>query len=60
MSNFDVADLKKLLASASVKPAANQIRLHPYVWAEQAPIVDFCAKNGIVVEAYSALMWVLM
>lgn len=56
MSNFDVADLEKLLASASVKPAANQIRLHPYVWAEQAPIVDFCAKNDIVVEAYSALM----
>lgn len=56
VSNFDVDDLTKLLASAKVKPVANQILLHPYVYAQQAPILDFAAKNGIVIEAYSALI----
>ena len=55
MSNYEIADLEKLLDSAKVKPVANQILLHPYVWERQAPLVAFCQKNGIVVEAYSAL-----
>lgn len=56
MSNFEIRDLEILLASAKVKPVANQILLHPYVWERQAPLVDFCEKNGIVVEAYSVLV----
>lgn len=56
VSNFEIRDLEILLASAKVKPVANQILLHPYVWERQAPLVDFCEKNGIVVEAYSVLV----
>ncbi|KAF7304131.1 Aldo-keto reductase [Mycena indigotica] len=56
VSNFNVADLVVLLASAKVKPAANQILLHPYVYAQQKPILDFAKKHGIVIEAYSALI----
>ena len=59
MSNFEISHLETLLESAKVKPAANQILLHPYVWQRQAPLVAFCQKNGIVVEAYSVLMYVL-
>jgi len=33
-----------------------QIMLHPYVWAKQKPLVEYCNEHGIVVEAYSALM----
>lgn len=33
-----------------------QIMLQPYVWAKQKPIVDFSAKQGIVIEGYSVLM----
>lgn len=56
VSNFEITHLETLLAHAKVKPAANQILLHPYVWARQAPLVAFCQKNGIAVEAYSVLI----
>ncbi|KAI0338423.1 Aldo/keto reductase [Trametopsis cervina] len=56
VSNFGVAELETLLASAKVKPAANQILFHPYVYARQAPILELSAKHGIVTEAYSALI----
>jgi len=55
VSNFGVVELEVLLGSAKIKPAANQILLHPYVYARQKPIVDYGAKHGIVTEAYSAL-----
>ncbi|KAF7304054.1 hypothetical protein MIND_00636800 [Mycena indigotica] len=51
-------DLTILLASAKVKPAVNQILLHPYVFAQQKPILEFSKKHGIVIEAYSPLMFV--
>ncbi len=34
-----------------------QIMLQPYVYAEQLPTIEFCQKAGIVVEAYSPLMY---
>ncbi|KAG2036542.1 NADP-dependent oxidoreductase domain-containing protein [Suillus americanus] len=55
VSNFGVQDLEILLASAKIKPAANQILLHPYVYQQQAPIVKYAAEHAIVIEAYSAL-----
>ncbi|KAG1758231.1 NADP-dependent oxidoreductase domain-containing protein [Suillus occidentalis] len=55
VSNFGVKDLEILLASAKIKPAANQILLHPYVHMQQAPIVKYAAEHDIVIEAYSAL-----
>ncbi|KAI0036349.1 Aldo/keto reductase [Vararia minispora EC-137] len=56
VSNFGVNDLEALLASAKVKPAANQILLHPYVYTQQAPILAIAKLHGIVIEAYSALI----
>ncbi|KAJ3821270.1 Aldo/keto reductase [Lentinula raphanica] len=56
VSNFGVNDLAVLLASAKIPPAANQILLHPYVYAMQAPIIDYAKKHNIVIEAYSALI----
>ncbi|KAJ7268009.1 Aldo/keto reductase [Mycena rebaudengoi] len=56
VSNFEVNDLAILLASAKVKPVANQILLHPYVYARQLPILEYAAKHQIVIEAYSALI----
>ncbi|KAJ7085243.1 Aldo/keto reductase [Mycena belliarum] len=56
VSNFDANQLAILLASAKVKPAANQILLHPYVYARQLPILEYAAKHKIVIEAYSALI----
>ncbi|KAJ6527085.1 NADP-dependent oxidoreductase domain-containing protein [Mycena capillaripes] len=56
VSNFEVQHLAILLASAKVKPVANQILLHPYVYARQLPILEFAATQKIVIEAYSALI----
>ncbi|KAA1472735.1 Aldo/keto reductase [Dentipellis sp. KUC8613] len=56
VSNFDAAQLEILVQSAKVKPAANQILLHPYVYERQKPILDYAAQHGIAIEAYSALI----
>ncbi|KAF8435399.1 Aldo/keto reductase [Boletus edulis BED1] len=56
VSNFDEKDLEILLGSAKIKPAVNQILLHPYVYRRQRPILEYAAKHGIVIEAYSALI----
>jgi len=56
VSNFNVPQLQTLLASAKIKPVANQILFHPYVLSSQAPIVDYGNENGIVSEAYSVLI----
>jgi len=55
ISNFDVKEVKILLASAKIKPVVNQILFHPYVYAQQLPILEFGAAHDIVTEAYSAL-----
>ncbi|KZV90623.1 Aldo/keto reductase [Exidia glandulosa HHB12029] len=55
VSNFGIDDLEKL-KDAKTKPAVNQILLHPYVWKQQKPLVEYCQANGIVVEAYSSLI----
>ncbi|KAI0001179.1 Aldo/keto reductase [Russula vinacea] len=55
VSNFGINELAVLLASAKIKPAANQILLHPYVYGRQAPLLAYTAAQGIVSEAYSSL-----
>jgi len=35
-------------------PAVNQIELHP--WLQQSEIVDYCFKEGIVLEAYAPIV----
>ncbi|KAG2119316.1 NADP-dependent oxidoreductase domain-containing protein [Suillus clintonianus] len=56
ISNFGVQDMETLMVSAQIKPTVNQILLHPYVYRRQKPILDYAAKNGIIIEAYSALI----
>jgi len=55
VSNFDEKQLEILLLSARIKPAANQIYLHPYNYQQQSPTVEYAAKHNIVTEAYGAL-----
>ncbi|KAJ3915547.1 NADP-dependent oxidoreductase domain-containing protein [Lentinula edodes] len=51
----DVQQLENLLKFSRIKPAVNQIRLHPYNYHDMKPVMDACAKHNIVVEAYSSL-----
>jgi len=53
VANFSVPYLEKLLASANITPAANQIENHPYL--PQQEIVDFCKSKKIHITAYSPL-----
>jgi len=51
--NFSVAKLDALCRQAAIRPAMNQIELHPYL--QQGPTLEFCRQNGILVTAYSPL-----
>lgn len=53
VSNFSIAKLEALLDQARLKPAMNQIELHPYL--QQPAMVDFCGQNRIPLTAYSPL-----
>lgn len=53
VANYSVKYLEKLLAKATIIPAANQIENHPLL--PQQEIVDFCKEKGIHITAYSPL-----
>lgn len=53
VSNWTIDGLKKLMAFAKIKPAVNQIEIHPFL--PNYELVDFCQKNDILPEAYSPL-----
>lgn len=53
VSNFGPAHLDKLCETARVRPAVNQIELHP--WMARTELVAYCRAHDILVEAYSPL-----
>jgi glycerol 2-dehydrogenase (NADP+) len=53
VANYSNKYMEKLLAKATIVPAANQIENHPLL--PQQDIVDFCKDKGIHVTAYSPL-----
>ncbi len=50
ISNFSIENVKKLLASAKIKPVVNQVEAHPY--AQQKELRAFLDKQGIRIEAW--------
>lgn len=55
VSNYTIAHLEELMARSDIVPAVNQIEFHPYLYEEQAPLLEFCKRHNIVIEAYSPL-----
>jgi aldehyde reductase len=54
VSNFSIAHLERLKNTATIwPPAVNQIECHPLY--PQTELVEYCAKEGIVVQAYASL-----
>ncbi|KAJ8398664.1 hypothetical protein AAFF_G00421920 [Aldrovandia affinis] len=53
VSNFNIAQLERLLSVAKVPPAVNQVELHPYL--VQSDLVQFCKDRNIALTAYSPL-----
>lgn len=54
ISNFLKVHLDQLLSDVQVMPAVNQMEFHPYLIQQE--LVDQCAANGIVYQAWSPLM----
>lgn len=52
--NFEPVHLEALFMNFGIKPTVNQIELHPRL--TQKPLIEFCKKNEIAVEAWSPLM----
>lgn len=53
VSNFTIKDLKKLLESAEIIPAVNQVEFHPFLYHKE--LLDYCKSKGILLEAHSPL-----
>lgn len=51
VSNFSIKTLEELLKTARVKPAMNQVEMHPYL--AQNDLLAFCKKHDIAVVAYT-------
>ncbi|KAI0082045.1 Aldo/keto reductase [Panus rudis PR-1116 ss-1] len=54
VSNYGVHHLEEIKNAGLETPSVNQIELHPL--CQQKPIVEYCQKNGIVVEAYCPII----
>jgi diketogulonate reductase-like aldo/keto reductase len=53
LSNVSLAQLKEVFDIARVKPAVIQVESHPY--HPQWDLLDYCKRNGIVMQAFAAL-----
>ena len=53
VSNFNIEQLKDVMANCSIKPVVNQVEVHPYFQNDE--LIEFCQKNDIVVTAYAPL-----
>lgn len=53
VSNFTVPRLAKIISSAHIPPAVNQIRCSPFNYPKE--LHTFCIENNIAFEAYSPL-----
>ncbi|KAJ3162867.1 NAD(P)H-dependent D-xylose reductase (XR) [Geranomyces michiganensis] len=53
VSNATVEILEKVIKHARIKPAVNQVELHPYL--SQTALLDFANKHNVLLTAYSPL-----
>ncbi len=53
VSNYTVEHLRDLLAQSALVPAVNQVEFHPFIYEQQRAVLEFCAQQGILIEAYS-------
>ncbi|KAJ7630001.1 reductase AKOR2 [Mycena polygramma] len=51
VSNFSIKTLEEVMKNARVKPAMNQVEMHPYL--QQNDLLEFCKKHDIAVVAYT-------
>jgi len=55
VSNYTVEHLEDLAERSALVPAVNQVEFHPFIYEQQADLLDYCEEQDILVEAYSPL-----
>ncbi|KAK9324843.1 NADP-dependent oxidoreductase domain-containing protein [Lipomyces orientalis] len=50
VSNYGIKHLKEMESYANIKPAVNQLEVHPFLTRKE--LVDYCQAHDIVVEAF--------
>lgn len=55
VSNYTVEHIEQLLERSDFKPAVNQVEFHPFIYEQQRELLEYCNKQGIVMEAYSPI-----
>ncbi|VUC28220.1 unnamed protein product [Clonostachys rosea] len=53
VANWSIPYLEELRKTWKIVPAVNQVELHPFL--PQHKLAEYCAKHGILLEAYSPL-----
>src|SRR5579871_1082278 len=53
LSDVGLDQVKEIVAGARIKPAVVHVESHPYL--PQWELLDYCRKNGIVLQAFAAL-----
>src|SRR5271156_5318023 len=53
ISDVNLDQVKEIFAAARIKPAVVHVESHPYL--PQWDLLDYCKKNGIVLQAFAAL-----
>jgi diketogulonate reductase-like aldo/keto reductase len=53
LSNVSLEQVKEVFEAARIKPAVVQVESHPYL--PQWELLEYCKKNGIVMQAYASL-----
>ncbi|OBZ66561.1 Glyoxal reductase [Grifola frondosa] len=54
VSNYSPRHIEEIREAGYEMPAVNQVELHPF--CQQKPIVEYCKRNGIIVQAYTPLV----
>ena len=53
LSNVNLGQLQEVFQIARIKPAVIQVESHPYL--PEWELLDYCKRNGIVMQAFAAL-----
>src|SRR5260370_39349647 len=53
LSDISLEKVKEIFEAARIKPSVVHVESHPYL--PQWELLDYCKKNGIVLQAFAAL-----